>query len=95
MKEGLPMGNNNWIRRITLGSSVLSVGLHYTNRVVIRVTADTRFFYEESEADANYFTLKAGSIVVLDPPQYIDVLWFRLDDITSTGNIEIWATGGE
>ena len=88
------MGNNNWIRRITLGSSVLSVGLHYTNRVVIRVTADTRFFYEESEADVNYFMMKADTIVVLDPPQFIDVLWFRLDDTGGSGEIEIWATGG-
>jgi hypothetical protein len=86
------MGDNNWIQRLTLGSDTASVGLQNANRCVIRVTQDTRIAYDAGLVDSVYFTIPAGTIIVLDPPLFIDVLWIKLDSAAS-GVIEFWATG--
>ena len=86
------MGDNNWIQRYTMGSGTLSVALTLANRVVIRVTEDTRIAYDSGLVDTSYFTLQSGSALVLDPPLFIEVLWFKLDSAAS-GVVEVWATG--
>ena len=86
------MGDNNWIQRYTMGSGTLSVALTLANRVVIRVTEDTRIADDSGLVDTSYFTLQSGSTLVLDPPLFIEVLWFKLDSAAS-GVVEVWATG--
>mgnify|MGYP003651938634 CR=1 FL=1 len=86
------MGDNNWIQRYTLGTGSMSVALTLANRVVIRVTEDTRIAYDTGLLDSVYFTLLSGTTLVLDPPLFIEVLWFQLDTAAS-GVVEIWATG--
>ena len=86
------MGNNNWIKRQTLDTKAASVGVADANRIVIRVSQDTKIAYDEGLLDSVYFTLPAGTIMVLDPPNFIEVLWVQLDS-AATGVIEVWATG--
>ena len=85
-------GQNNWIQRISMGTGEYSLGVQAAHRIIIRVSADTRVAYDPGLLDSVYFTIPSGTIIVLDPPNFIEVLWCKLDS-ASSGVIEAWITG--
>lgn len=81
------------ISRYTLGTGNQAVSMQRADRIIIRVSEDTRVATDEGFLTYEYFTISAGQTLVLDPPNYLNTaLWFKLDSATS-GVLEIWLSG--
>ena len=81
------------ISRYTLGTGNIAISMQRADRIIIRVSEDTRVATDEGFLSYEYFTISGGTTIVLDPPNYANIpLWFKLDSATS-GNIEIWLSG--
>jgi len=90
-----PLTNN--IQRYTLSSATdtVAVGTGAASRILLRASEDVRLALDEQYLTTdNYFTIAAGSTLVLDPPNFTSgyFLWFRLDSAT-TGTLEVWLQG--
>jgi len=84
------------ILRFSLSSATdtVSASVSKADRILLRVTEDTRVAIDEGQITTDYFVVSGGSTLVLDPPNYIKnyPLFFRLDSATS-GTVEIWLQG--
>ena len=88
-----PISSN--IERYTLATGqTVAVGQAFARRIMIRVTEDTRVSLDEGRIDSSYFTIQAGTTIILDPPNVIGnyFLWFQLDS-AATGVLEVWLQG--
>ena len=90
-----PMKGTSNIQRYTLATGdVIAVGVSAASRIMLRVTEDTKVSLDEGRIGSNYFTLEAGSTIILDPPNCISgyFLWFGLAS-ASSGVLEVWLQG--
>jgi len=60
------------------------------NRLIIRVSEDTRMAFSAGELSSSYLTLSGNTTMIIDPPNTLSGtdIWFMLDS-ASTGVIEV------
>ena len=60
------------------------------NRLIIRVSEDTRMAFSAGELSSSYLTLSGNTTLIIDPPNTLSGsdIWFMLDT-AATGVIEV------
>lgn len=75
---------------VVLADEVCFQGGIQFNRLIIRVSEDTRMAFSAGELQSNYLTLSGDTTMIIDPPNTLSGsdIWFKLNT-AATGVIEV------